>query len=163
MKFTPLSPQKGVRVEGLDTSKPIDAATALELKSELHRHRILLVRDGPMTEVAQVAIMQSLGNVIVESLQDGGFASYVSADPNDNAVVVGGTCRLLFHADGQITKYGALEAISLHSIEMERSEPTIFADVVRAARVLPAQLRARIEGRDVVQCIDFSRTEESKR
>ncbi|MET0733855.1 MAG: TauD/TfdA family dioxygenase [Casimicrobiaceae bacterium] len=96
--------------------------------------------------------MRAFGRVIVEE-PGGGFFSYVSTKKGDYVSTAG---RLLWHSDGQFTRTGALQAISLYALEMERREPTIYADMVRAAAALPPALRQRVKDLQVLQCLDFS-------
>jgi len=150
--FEPLSDHIGVRVTGLDPTRPIAAADADTLREALRRHRLLLLRQGPIVEADHVRLMAALGNVIVEA-SGRGAVSYVTAGPDG---YVAGATRILFHSDGQFTDFGALQAISLYATAMERDEPTIFADMVAATRRLPAELRARVAERDIMQCVDLS-------
>lgn len=142
----------GVRVVGLDLTKPIAAATADALQALLKRHRLLLFRQGPIDEAAHMRLMEALGRVIVEA-PGGNPVSYVSTNKND---YVGTAGRLLWHADGQFSRTGAMQAISLYAMEMERREPTKYADMVRAASTLTPLLRARVKGLEIVQCLDLS-------
>lgn len=160
LEFEPLSPGIGVRVRGLDLGSPIAEETALELQAALKRHRILLFREGPLGEEQHIGIMRALGNVIVEAPGADSPVSWVSTTPGD---YVGGTFKILWHSDGQFTRTGALQAISLNAIEMERDEPTLFADQVRAAKALPADLRARVQDLKLLQCIDLSGNDERSR
>lgn len=160
LEFTPLSPEIGILVSGLDLDESISEEIGSELQNALKRHRILLFRQGPITEEQHIKVMRALGNVIVEAPGSDSLVAWVSTDPKQ---YVGGTYKLLWHADGQFTKTGALQAISLNAIEMERDEPTLFADMVRAARVLPDELRERIRGLELLQCLDLSTNEERTR
>jgi len=160
LDFTPLSPQIGVLVSGLDLDKQISDRDATELNEALKRHRILLFRQGPITAQQQIGLMSALGNVIAEAPGSDALFQWVSTDPNQ---YVGGTYRLLWHSDGQFTRTGALQAISLNAIEMDRDEPTIFSNQVRAARALPPELRERIEGLELLQCLDLSDNQERTR
>jgi taurine dioxygenase len=160
LDFTPLSSEIGVRVSGLNLNQPISEGDAGQLRQALKRHYILLFRQGPINEEQHIRLMGALGNVIAEAPGSEALFQWVSTDPTQ---YVGGTYPLLWHSDGQFTRTGALQAISLNAIEMERNEPTIFSDQVRAARVLPAELRERIKGLELLQAIDLSSNQERVR
>lgn len=160
LTFEPLSPVAGARVDGLDLSCPIDEATAAQLQQAFREHRMLLLRQGPISEEQHLRFMGALGRVIPEAPGSDSPVTWVSTDPTQ---YVGGTYALLWHSDGQFTAPGALQGISLNAIEMERNEPTLFSNMVRAAAQLPADLRRRIEGLKVLQCIDLSSNSERVR
>jgi len=148
-----LSPDFGVRVIGVDLDQPLGAEAGEELQGLLKKHRLLLFRQGPLDDAQHLRLMSAMGRVIVEEPGGSSFFAYVSTNPKD---YVGTTGRLRWHSDGQFTTTGALQAISLYCMEMERREPTLFSDQVRAAKVLPADLRRRVKDLDVLQCLDLS-------
>lgn len=153
LTFEPLSANMGARVHGLDLNRAITADEAEQLHDALYEHRLLLFRQGPITDEQHIALMRALGNVIVE-VAGGNEITYIDARPDQG--YVSGSGRLLFHADGQFTDFGPLQAISLYAVEMDRTEPTIFADMVAAARRLPEPLRQQIAQMQIVQCADMS-------
>jgi taurine dioxygenase len=153
LEFAPLSPEIGVQVSGLDFEWPISAEDAAALKEALNRKRILLFRGGPISEAQQIGVMRALGAVVAETPGSDSPVTWVGPEREN---YVGGTYKILWHADLQFTPSGALQAISLNAIEMERDEPTLFADQVRAARVLPDDLRAKIRGLEILQCVDVT-------
>ena len=56
LRCTPLSPVFGVRVHGLDGSRPASAATASCVRALLARHKLLLIASGRLS-VAQLATL----------------------------------------------------------------------------------------------------------
>jgi taurine dioxygenase len=77
---------------------------------------------------------------------------YVSNVRDDGIVREG---ALLFHSDFAFT-HAPVTSISLHAIEVpDDGAPTLFANAVRAAELLPDDLRARLAGRTVVNLYDF--------
>ena len=152
LSFQPVSDHIGAHVSGLDLTRPIAAEDVDALREAMRRHRLLLLRQGPIAEADHVRLMAALGNVIVEA-SGRGAVSYVTAGPEG---YVPGPSRILFHSDGQYTDFGAFQAISLYAISMERDEPTIFADMVAAVRRLPTELRDLVAERDIMQCVDLS-------
>jgi len=155
MEFKSLSSQMGAQVIGLDLTKPLAKDDSATLNEAFYRYRVLLFRQGPISEEHHVRLMSVLGNVVVE--QPGGDpVTYVSTTV-DEKVMVRGTMAILFHSEYQFTHYGAIQGQSLYALDVQRDEPTIFADMVRAAKAIPPALRQRIGALDVIQCIDFAR------
>jgi len=159
LQFDPLSENIGARVVGLDLTKECSADDAEQLRAAMRKYRLLLFRQGAIEEADQIAIMRCFGNVIAERAT-GEIASIVAAEPDS---YVAGTLRLLFHSDQQNAPSGALQLISLYALEMERPEPTLFADMTRAEKRLPADLYKKVENLSVVQVLDLSANYENER
>jgi taurine dioxygenase len=160
VRFEQISPVCGVRVHGLSLDAPVAETDAKALREAFRQHRMLLFRGGLVSAEQQVRIMQVLGRVIPEAPGSDELVTWVSTDPTE---YVGGTYPLLWHSDGQFTRTGALQGISLNALEMERNEPTLFANMFRAAADLPEALRQRVSDRTVVQCIDLTSNKERVR
>ena len=159
-RFVELNAGSGALVSGLDLDQPISTDMAQELRRALDRYKLLLFRQGPISGDQQVALMRSFGNVISEA-PNGELVSYISSSAD---AYVRGTNRLRFHSDIQCAPSGPIQTVSLYALEMERDEPTYFADMVKAARDVPPELRSRIAGLDVVQALNLSaQYDESKR
>ena len=152
LSFMELDGGIGAQVSGVDLSRAITPDAAEELRQGLDEHRLLLFRQGPISDDEQVALMETFGNVISES-PDGKLVSDISSDAD---AYVRGTNRLLFHSDIQCAPSGPIQTVSLYGVEMERDEPTHFANMVKAARDIPQELRIRIEGLEVVQALNLS-------
>jgi len=159
LQFERLSQNVGARVIGLDLTQPCNADDTEQLREAMRTYRLLLFRQGPVEEADQIAIMRCFGNVIAER-STGEIASIVAAEPDS---YVAGTLRLLFHSDQQNAPSGALQFISLYALQMERPEPTLFADMIRAEKRLPADLHEKLEDMSVVQVLDLSASYENER
>ena len=154
MKFEPLSPQIGAHVIGLDLTAPLSGTEAEALRGALYRYRVLLFRQGPISPEEHVRLMNSIGHVVVE-LASGKPASYISPVKVDE-VLNEGPRNLLFHSEYMFTRHGPIQALSLYAEACERDEPTLFADMVHAAKSLPKELRQRLASLEVINCCDFS-------
>jgi taurine dioxygenase len=152
MRYTPLSDHIGVQVLDLDLDQPVSADVAAELHEALAAHKLLLFRQGAISDDVHVQLLESMGRIMRED-EVGSLFTYVGTSPD---AYVKGTDRLRFHSDWQCSENGALQVISLYAQEMEHDDPTIFADMTHAARSLPAELRSEVDGYDLVQCTDFS-------
>jgi alpha-ketoglutarate-dependent taurine dioxygenase len=152
MQFTPISDHIGVRVDGLDLGQPISEQDQSALKAALADYKLLLFRQGPISDDEHVNLLGSLGRIMHEE-DDSSLFTFVG---NTKDAYVRGTARLRFHSDWQCAASGPIHVISLYAVEMEHDDPTIYADMTYAVRTLPAELRARIQDYKLVQCTDFS-------
>lgn len=152
MEFVPVSDHIGIQVRGLDLSAPLSAGVVRDLGQALNDKKVLLFRQGPIAEEDHVRLLAALGRIMHEE-NENSLVTYVANSPD---AYVAGTARLRFHSDWQCAVSGPIRAISLYAVEMEHDDPTIFADMTYAAQALPDDLRAKVEGLDLVQCHDFS-------
>jgi taurine dioxygenase len=125
-----------------------------ELRSALARRHLLLVRGPMVTGEQQLAFAARFGPLLPERQLWG----YVSNVREDGIVREG---NLPFHSDFAFTEVPT-GAICLHALQVpEGGAPTIFADAVRAATVLPKSLRARLVGRRVTNAYDLTASDEA--
>jgi taurine dioxygenase len=143
----------GVDVLDVDLAAGIDRTSdALpidDLRSAFADRALLRFADQQLSGEQQVAFVARFGPLLAERRLWG----YVSNVRDDGIVREG---ALLFHSDFAFTRM-PVQAISLHALEIPGGgAPTLFADARRAARLLPADLRARLEGQRVLNLYDFS-------
>jgi taurine dioxygenase len=155
MKFAPLNPQMGAHVVGLDLTAPLSENETEALRDALYRYRVLLFRQGPISAEEHVRLMNSIGHVVIEHSSSGKAASYISPIKVED-VLNEGARSLLFHSEYMFTRHGPIQALSLYAEACERDEPTLFADMVHAAKSIPNDLRQRLASLDVINCCDFS-------
>jgi taurine dioxygenase len=135
---------------GVEVVRPAKSMAEIdELRRALDECHLLFVRVGMFTPEAQLAFVARFGPVVPER----NIWGYVSNVRDDSIVQEG---ALLFHSDFAFTASPVL-AISLHALEMPADgSPTLFANAVRAVGALPADLRARVEDRRVLNLYDFT-------
>ncbi len=144
----------GVEVEGVDLRGMADFAAGWttshidQLRRALEERHLLVVRGGVLSGEEQVAFVARFGPLCVER----GLWGYVS-NVREGGIVPEGP--LLFHSDFAFTPF-PVRAISLHAIDLPAGgTSTLFADAVRAAACLPADLRSRLVGRRVLNLYDL--------
>lgn len=148
----PLSSALGVEVTDLDLSRPLSASREDALRHLLDAHQVLLFRDQHISVEDQIRAMRLFGKVSDET-HDGSFHTFVS-----NVLPNGlfGDLELTYHSDFAFGEYQP-PVISLYGVDVgSAAGPTFFANCIRACRQLPAALRARLEGRTVVQVARFA-------
>ena len=154
LELKPFPGSFGTEVVGVDLSceRVLSSHWTLadmnSLRHEFDSRHLLFFRGGCMTGEQQVAFVARFGPLLAER----NLWSYVSNSRPDGIIREG---RLLFHSDFAFTPHPVL-GISLHSLEAPASgAPTSFINVERAAKALPVDLRAALEGRSVLNVYDF--------
>jgi alpha-ketoglutarate-dependent taurine dioxygenase len=150
LKVRNLSPEFGVEVCGFDPKAPLDADTRAQLQDLFDKRRLLLFRDIDLTheEQARLCIMliRKGEAEVVEAM--GNHESYVSNKLDNGIAPVG---RLQFHGDTMWADH-PYQVLSLYGVDVDQpAAPTTFVDAVTAWQTLPAELRRRAEGREVLQ------------
>ena len=82
----------------------------------------------------------------------GGKVSYVTTRPDE---YISGSGELNFHADFSWSVDGADAVFSLYGVEIDREDPTIFADMSLALQRLPEALRRQLDDLELVKCVNF--------
>ncbi len=151
----------GVEVTGLDPRRMHDPAAGWTrdlvdaLRAGWDQRHLLVVRSVELTGEDQVAFTARFGPLVAERRAWG----YVSNVRPDGIVREG---ALLFHSDFAFTR-APVSGISLHALQVPADgSPTLFADAVGAASRLPAELRARLDGRRVLNVYDFTQPDDRR-
>lgn len=154
MRISELAGTIGVEVADVDLSvdNGVDgrwtAADVQRLRRALDERHLLVVRGPTMSGEAQVGFTGRFGPLVPERALWG----YVSNSRPDGIIRTG---PLLFHSDFAFTAH-PVAAISLHALEVpDEGTTTIWADAEAAVDRLPADLRRRLEGRQVCNCFDM--------
>ena len=140
MRITRLSPALGAQILDLDPGRAIGAKDQDALRQALTHHHLLLIRGRQLDEDAHLAFAEIFGHVAQEANGSIGMVSNVRS---------GGTLgadRATWHSD--FTFFPApYEAISLYGTDIPAGgTQTSFVNAILAARTLPAELRARLDG-----------------
>ena len=140
MRFRRLSPVLGAEILDLDLGGPISAEDADVLRRAFAEHHLLLVRGQQVDDQQHLAFAGVFGPIPHEASGPVGIVSNVRTDGTL------GSDRATWHSD--FTFFPApYEAISLYGLDIPASgTQTSFVNAILAARDLPAQLRARVEG-----------------
>jgi taurine dioxygenase len=164
LTIRPLAPGFGAEIVGLDLSRPIDAATEAAIRAAWIEHGILLFRGAEQDDAAQMRLSAVFGEMEPAATADmndpdNRFMMTLAYDPDDKAprfqqhYNVGGIDRagwLGWHWDQSFMPTivrGAVLRMEMPSPEMGE---TGFIDAVGAWERLPDELKARIEGLEVV-------------
>ena len=148
MKVRPLSPALGVEITDFDAGTRLDPADVDALLRAYDEHHLLVFRDQDITEDEQERFATLFGPPIDEmgNGETSGFISNVQPD-------AAGDGPLPFHSDLTFTPQPVM-GITLYAMELPPGgTSTWFANATAAAADLPADLRARVEGREVTHSL----------
>jgi alpha-ketoglutarate-dependent taurine dioxygenase len=136
----PLSSALGVVLDGVDFAQPLNPAAADELRALFEEHHLLLVRGQDLSNDDHLRACRYLLPVLDP-------VSYVS---NIEPLGFHPELPLMFHSDYTFTPW-PLYGISLYALHLDPgAAPTRYANTRKGFDELPANLRRRIEGRNVM-------------
>ena len=165
----PLSPALGTEISGIDLRDPIDAALRAKLLDAWHEHLIILLRDQVLDEDAQVRFAETFGPP-AKITSGRGFSvrhpsvmliSNIRQDGKPIGALPDG--EMQFHTD-QCHQAVPAKATLLYAIEIpSHGGNTLFANAYAAYATLPADIKARIEGRRALNAYDKDSTQRTAR
>jgi taurine dioxygenase len=168
---TPLSAACGAEIAGIDLRAPIDAATAKEIEDAFHEHVVVVFRGQDITEDEQMAFANAFGGLGDRKRSPNGstpggsydtpfmFVTNIVDEKTGEPIGAFGDGEMWFHHD---TSYYERphKATLLYSITLpDRGGNTCFANMYKAYENIPADLKAKLEGRKVLQLHDYKRRE----
>ena len=167
----PLSPALGVEILGLDVSEPLDEKVRDEILTEFYRHVALLFRGQNMTVEQQNRFTTTFGDIgkrtVGPRLRKSADDIYttpvmvVSNIKKDGKPLAGasanGDREMGFHQDTAFHEIPDHVTI-LYGIEVSATGGhTMVTNQYAAYDSVPADLKARLEGRQVLQVYDYQR------
>jgi len=162
LAFEPLTETLGAEVIGLDPND-IDAADRAALRTAFNRYHVLLVRQTPLSEDAQVDLGSSFGKVRMANSKsplrtrpEVMVISNIRADGVALGSLPDG--EMDWHYDGLHQNDPYLAGI-LHAIEIPSSGGnTRFANMCAVYRTLPEATRAKLDGLTALSVYDYAAT-----
>ncbi len=166
MSFTvsPLSDALGAEIGGLDLSEPQDAPVVEALRDAFHTHLILLFRGQDLSWEHQIAFARGFGPLGVrkrkaEDRPEGKQADHMMLVSNirKDGKPIGSLPdgEMLFHHDMCYVAAPDMATL-LYAIEPTRDGGhTLFANMYAAYDTLSDDLKAAIEGREVMQVYNY--------
>lgn len=152
-----LSPHLGAELVGFDLHRPIDEATANELRAAMREHLLLLVRQPGVNVDEQKRFGGVFGNVILRTKYsveaEVPLTQFVSNVREDGIL---GDVEIEFHQD-HFYYDDPLRAIILYGMEIPKSgTATEFRNAMKLLDSMPAELRARAETLTCLQDGDYT-------
>ena len=135
-----LTPSTGVELTGVDFSEPFPPDVVDEFRALFEEHHLVLVRGQDLSDDDHLRACRYLLPVLDP-------VSYVS---NIEPLGFHPELPLMYHSDYTFTPW-PLYGISLFALHLDDgAAPTRYANTMAGLAALPAPLRARIDGRDVM-------------
>ena len=168
---TPMSDACGAEISGIDLREPIDAATVKEIEDAFHEHVVVVFRGQDITEEEQMAFANAFGGLGDRRRSPNGntpggsydtpfmFVTNIIDEKTGEPIGAFGDGEMWFHHD---TSYYEKphKATLLYSITLPSSGGnTCFANMYKAYDHVPADLKAKLDGRKVLQIHDYKRRE----
>jgi len=164
-----LSPALGAEARGVDLRKPLDEATSKAVRDAFDQNVVAVFRDQDLSEDDQLRAAGYFGKVHVRrrptATRDPGgnfdtpFMLVTNIVEDGKAIGVFGDGEMWFHHD---TSYypEPHRATLLYSMKLPSwGGNTCFANMYKAYENIPPALKARLEGRKVLQVHDYKRRE----
>ena len=168
---TPMSNACGAEISGIDLRDPIDAATTKEIEDAFHEHVVVVFRGQDITEDEQMAFANALGGLGERRQSPNGnnpggsydtpfmFVTNIIDDKTGEPIGAFGDGEMWFHHD---TSYYEKphKATLLYSITLpSQGGNTCFSNMYKAYENVPADLKAKLDGRKILQIHDYKRRE----
>jgi taurine dioxygenase len=168
VSVTKLHPVIGARIDGVDLSKPLDAATVEAIRDAWHEHIVLLFRGQEISGEDQLRFAAHFGAIAERHKPKEGATRVDSPewvnlmpisnkkDESGKALGALGDGEMWFHTDKcyheQPHRGSFLYGIDIPS----EGGHTKFASLYRAYDMLPDELRRKLEGKRVMQGYDYA-------
>jgi alpha-ketoglutarate-dependent taurine dioxygenase len=165
---TPLHPVLGCEISGITLAQAVSPALFAKVYEAFLDYELILFRDVDLPPATQVAFARNFGEVQVHVKSDTyGYAGHpeiyllsnLDADGNPTGKHPDkGT--LFWHTDGSWRERTGQATMMYSDIVPPPGQggQTQFADMYSAYALLPASVKARIDGKRAVHNLDFSRT-----
>ena len=168
---TPMSNACGAEISGIDLREPIKAATVKAIEDAFHEHVVVVFRGQDITEDEQMAFANAFGGLGDRKRSPNGsnpggsydtpfmFVTNIIDEKTGKPIGAFGDGEMWFHHD---TSYYEKphKATLLYSITLPSSGGnTCFANMYKAYENVPADLKAKLDGRKILQIHDYKRRE----
>ncbi len=169
LTITPVHPEIGAEIDGVDLSKPVDAQTAAAIRKAFDDHVVLVFRGQDLDEPAQLRAAEMFGKVAIRKRPVAGpgpggdydtpFMLVTNIVEDGKSIGAFGDGEMWFHHD---TSYypEPHRATLLYAVKLTSwGGETCFSNMYKAYDLIPRDLRDRLEGRKVLQMHDYKRRE----
>ena len=159
----PLSPNIGAEILGVDLSKPVDDGAVAAILDVWHAYNVILFRNQNLSEEDQVRFTARFGEIGKVINQHAGVSKRLPgvifiSNIKENGELIGALPdgEMMFHSDQcyiEVPSAGTL----LYAMEVpSRGGDTLFANMYKAYEAVPADLKAKLEGRKALNVYDYA-------
>jgi alpha-ketoglutarate-dependent taurine dioxygenase len=166
----PLSTALGAEIAGVDLRQDLPEDTVAEIIDAWHQHLVLLFRDQTLSEDDQIRFARHFGVLQKrtrprEALNEAGHTKYpevtmLVSNIRDNGKLIGSLPdgEMHFHSDQCYLEKPATGTF-LYAIEVpSQGGDTLFLNMYKAYETLPADIRAKIDGRKALNAYLYDST-----
>lgn len=172
MVITPLLPHLGVRVDGVDLTRPVDAATFTTIFDAFQEHSVVVFPEQRLTDEQQMEFSRRFGPlettikaIARENRVHPTLVDLSNLDPDGNGLMDWSDRRMvyqsgnqLWHSDSSFKPVPAMASLLSGPEVPPVGGETEFASMRHAYATLPQDVRQRLDGRVVVHSILYSRS-----
>ena len=173
LTITPVHPVLGARVEGVDLTVPLDAATFGKIHDAFQEYSVLVFPGQQLSDEQQMAFTTRFGplettikSIGQERRLHENMVDLSNVDPNAEGRLMGwNDRRMLYQSGNQLwhTDSSFKPVPAMASLLSGREVPPVggeteYVSMRHAYATLPAELQRRLEGRVVVHSILYSRS-----
>jgi taurine dioxygenase len=173
LEIKPLSPALGAEISGVDLRQDLPAETVAAIIDAWHEHLVILFRDQELTEDDQIRFARHFGALQKrtrppEAINEYGHTKYpeltmLVSNIRDNGKLIGSLPdgEMHFHSDQCYLEKPAAGTF-LYAIEVPSvGGDTLFLNMYKAYETLPADVKARIDGRKALNAYLYDSTTRS--
>ena len=170
LEIKPLSPALGAEIAGVDLRDELSAATVAAIIDAWHEHLVLLFRNQDLSEDDQIRFARHFGALQKrtrppEAINEYGHTKYpeltmLVSNIRDNGKLIGSLPdgEMHFHSDQCYLEKPAAGTF-LYAIEVpSQGGDTLFLNMYKAYETLPADIKARIDGRKALNAYLYDST-----
>ena len=152
IRVTPVTPNIGGLVEGIDLTRPLDAPVVEDLHDALMEHQVLFFRDQELTHETQKALGEHFGTLHIsvggdatnsKQLQDFPEVRALHFDANSRSV----SGNEMWHTDQSCMETPPMGTILyIHTVPPAGGGDTMFASMYAAYEALSPAMKRYLEG-----------------
>ena len=170
LEIKPLSPALGAEIAGVDLRQDLAAETVAAIIDAWHEHLVLLFRNQELAEDDQIRFARHFGALQKrtrppEAINEAGHTKYpqltmLVSNIRDNGKPIGSLPdgEMHFHSDQCYLEKPAAGTF-LYAIEVPSAGgDTLFLNMYKAYETLPAEVKARIDGRKALNAYLYDST-----
>jgi taurine dioxygenase len=163
---TPLHPALGCEITGTTLAEAVDERLFAKVYEAFLDYQLILFRDVDLPPATQVAFARRFGEVQIHVMnQYQGYKDHPEIYMLSNLDAHGNPSgkhpdkgTLYWHTDGSWRERTGQATMMYSEIVPPEGGQTEFADMYAAYDLLPASIKAKVEGRRAIHNLDFSRT-----
>jgi taurine dioxygenase len=170
LEIKPLSPALGAEISGVDLRDELSAETVAKIIDAWHEHLVLLFRNQDLSEDDQIRFARHFGALQkrtrpAEAINEYGHTKYpeltmLVSNIRENGKLIGSLPdgEMHFHSDQCYLEKPATGTF-LYAIEVPSAGgDTLFLNMYKAYETLPADIKARIDGRKALNAYLYDST-----